>query len=146
MSDERATVETYIDDGSCIPQFTGLRALRTGVPPASTCGSYTINKQTGIGVDDDLTILLNGVVVYSDTDHLAVATGPATLDACKGDSLRFIATNWFPPCAGVPPFDITRNADVANEFLDPVGFSGGCNSSVPWNGYVFYDKTFRVPF
>jgi hypothetical protein len=149
MAPLAAMLETYIDDGSCIPQFTGLRALRTGVPTAPSCGSYTINKQTGIGVDDDLLIALNGVTVYDDDDHLAIATGPATFNACKGDSLRFVATNWFYPCAGVPPLEITRNSDGASLFLDPVGFNGGCDSSVPADpvhGYVFYDKIFQIPF
>ncbi len=146
MNDLAAMLETYIDDGSCIPQFKGLRAIQNGIPTAHSCSTYTINKATGIPVDDDLQILLNGTLIFNDNDHVATVLPAVTFNGCSGDSLRFVATNWFLPCAGISPLDLTRNSDGANRALDPSGFSGGCNSSVPGNGFVFYDKTFQIPF
>jgi hypothetical protein len=56
-----------------------------------------------IQVDDDLTIFLNGQILFQDEDEGSSSVGPFLFEARKGDRLRVVAVDTDPDCHELSP-------------------------------------------
>lgn len=98
-----------------------------------------------IGVDDDLTLYLNGTVIYVNNDGQASELAPIPFTAQNGDMLRVVATDVDPFCRGIDPLYLHCATTGAVQVLDADGQLDGCAppGTRPAN-FVFYDQTFTI--
>ncbi len=102
----------------------------------------------GISIDDDLSVYVNGVLIFADNnlrDNSQFGYGalqPIVFSAKNGDVVRVVGTDAAAGgCRDLSPLYIHRVADGAVQVLDPVGVQKTCNAE---GGGVFYDKTFTI--
>ena len=105
-------------------------------------------SMTGISIDDDVSIYLNGVLIFVDADlHDESQYGygvwpPMILSAKNGDTLRVIATDRTSGgCRDLSPLYIHRVSDGAIQALDSIGVQQTCDIG---GGGIFYDKSFTI--
>jgi hypothetical protein len=98
-----------------------------------------------IGVDDDLTVYINGSPIFTNADGFASELPPIAFTAQNGDLLRIVATDVDPFCRGIDPLYLHCAATGAVQILDADGQSDGCDDTLsrPPN-YVFYDQTYTI--
>jgi hypothetical protein len=101
-----------------------------------------VNGTTGIHVDDDLDVYLNGSIIY--TDHV-VGSGtrpPITFLANTGDTLRFVVRDTFGGCTSLSSvflFNATHQGVLADQ-----GFDLGC-ARPPGDQGISHDLSFQIP-
>lgn len=61
-------------------------------------------------VDDDLTVYVNGEVVFEDVDHVTTTIDPISFGAQRGDAVRIVATDWNYCDAVLPPLELSQGA------------------------------------
>lgn len=91
-------------------------------------------------VDDDLTIFLNGQILFQDEDEGSSSVGPFLFAARKGDRLRFVAVDTAPDCHELSPLFLRCGCGGP-----PRKLSDGVPENCP-NVAVgeFFDETFRI--
>ena len=92
-----------------------------------------------IGVDDDLTIYLNGTQIYADSDHTKTNLPPIAFDAVIGDELRIVVTDAKETEAAVDALQLHWGTGSSQELNDSL-----CLSSAPAN--ACYDGTYAGPW
>lgn len=133
---------------ACIVSIGGWVSAAEAAPMACPGGALTLSGGTSptetIGVDDDLEVRLNGVVIFVNNDQFATELAPISFTADLGDQLRLIATNSiiFGGHEGIDPLYLHCDATGDIQVLDPVGID--IPSGPP--GEVFSDRTFIIEF
>ncbi|MGH2557612.1 MAG: hypothetical protein ACRDJH_01000 [Thermomicrobiales bacterium] len=120
-------------DGQCVAACTDF-ILSGGPSPTET-----------IGVDDDLTVYLNGTAIFVNNDGFASELPPIHFAGQNGDLLRVVATDVDPFCRGIDPLYLHCATTGAIQVLDADGQNDGCEFPItrPAN-FVFYDQTFTI--
>lgn len=114
-----------------------------------TCTAFILSggpsPDETIGVDDDLTLYLNGTPIFINDDGFASELPPIYFSAQNGDELRVVATDVDPFCRGIDPLYLHCAATGAVQVLDADGQSDGCVTpgTRPPN-FVFYDQIFTI--
>ena len=122
-------------EGQCVATATCPQlVLSGGSSPGET-----------IGVDDDLTLYVNGTVAFVNDDGFATELSPIVVSARNGDSLRVVATDVDPFCRAIDPLYLHCPSTGTFQVLDADGQLDGCAApgTRPAN-FVFYDQTFTV--
>src|SRR5258706_5971794 len=102
----------------------------------------SVNSATGITVDDNLDVYLNGGVIYSDGVVGAGTRPPITFMGNTGDTLRFVVRDTFGVCSSLSPvylFNATGQGVLAD-----AGFNLGCGRPNTDQG-VTHDLNFTIP-
>lgn len=90
-------------------------------------------------VDDDVSIYLDGALVYSDTNHTRDTLPPVLLDASLGSEIRVVVTDYNYCDTGLDPlrlhFGTSRSQD---------GVAGFCRSACP--DHACYDAAYAGPW
>jgi hypothetical protein len=91
-------------------------------------------------VDDDLTIFLNGQMLFQDEDPGSSSVGPFLFEARKGDRLRIVAVDTDPDCHELSPLFLRCACRGSSRKL-----SDGVPETCP-NVAVgeFFDETFTI--
>ncbi len=131
----------------------GSPAFATGSPPPGGFGTCPDAVLSGgqspaetIGVDDDLSVYLNGSVVFSEDDDFAQETPPIHLGPVSpGDKVRVTANDSriFGGHRQIEPLYLHCPSTGAVQVLDRDGFEDP-NVNYPPSNDVFYDRTFTV--
>ena len=125
----------WVSPAQAAPMFCpgGALTLSGGTSPTET-----------IGVDDDLEVRLNGVVIFVNSDQFATELPPISFTADLGDQLRVIARNStiFGGHEGVDPLYLHCVATGDIQVLDAVGIDIPSGPA----GEVFSDRTFTIEF
>jgi hypothetical protein len=122
-------------EGQCVSSSSCTEFILSGGPlPTET-----------IGVDDDLTLYLNGTAIFVNNDGFASELPPISFTAQNGDLLRVVATDVDPFCRGIDPLYLHCATTGFVQVLDVDGQSDGCAppGTRPPN-FVFYDQTFTI--
>jgi hypothetical protein len=117
-------------EGTCVATCTEF-ILSGGPSPEET-----------IGVDDDLTVYLNGSAIFVNDDQFASELPPNHFTGQNGDQLRIVATDTA-FCRSIDPLYLHCASTGAVQVLDANGLDEGCDASRPVP-QVFYDKTFTI--
>ena len=104
--------------------------------------SGSANPATGIIVDDDLDVYLNGIQIYTDAFAGAGTRPPISVMASAGDILRFVVRDTFGVCSSLSTVFLT-NASGQGVLADP-GFNRGCGLPNTDQG-VTHDRSFTIP-
>ena len=116
---------------------------------ASSCTAFILSGGPSptetIGVDDDLTLYLNGTSIFVNNDGLASEIAPISFTAQNGGLLRVVATDVDPFCRSIDPLYLHCATTGAVQILDANGQNDGCvePGTRPAN-FVFYDHTFTI--
>lgn len=121
----------------------GEDTVTVTVWPADEPVEYTISGGSSVfdffSVDDDLTVQINGVSVYEDTDHTKGTLAPLTFEAKRGDTIRLVAVDY----------------NTCDAFLDPLVLHWGTGESQDLNEgvcltscpeHACYDGTYNGPW
>lgn len=101
-------------------------------------------------VDDDLSVYVNGVEIYTDSDRTTSTLAPIEFEARLGDTIRIVATDVNSCMSALDPLqlhwgtgdsqrlndEVCRSACPADPCYDP-DYSG------PWPG-IFFDETYEI--
>lgn len=94
-----------------------------------------------IRVDDDLTIFLNGQILFQDDDAGSSSVGPFLFEARKGDRLRFVAVDTDPDCHELSPLFLRCACGGGSRRKLSDGVPETCpNVAVG----TFFDETFTI--
>jgi hypothetical protein len=94
----------------------------------------------GIAVDDDLSVYLNGALVFVDANSHADLLAPPVFSVRNGDVLRIVAVDTVGVCRSLSPdLALHRLSDGAQQFIG--GFDAVCGTSA---GEVFFDKSLVI--
>jgi hypothetical protein len=135
--------------GACGTKCAAGAACRSGQCRSTGCTEFILSGGPSpletIGVDDDLTISLNGTPIFVNADGIATELAPLSFTAQNGDTLRVIAIDVDPYCRGVDPLYLHCATTGAMQVLDADGQQDGCEFPIsrPAN-FVFYDQTFTI--
>ncbi|MGH2559311.1 MAG: hypothetical protein ACRDJH_09620 [Thermomicrobiales bacterium] len=113
--------------GTCVPQGIDLRRVDGGV----------------MEVDDDLTISVNGAIVFEEHDGVITTYPPFNLSLNNGDQIRVQAFNVMCCRAHIDAFELFRPSDGTTQVLEPATF----DETDVGAGLIldeFYDETFTV--
>ncbi|MEP6754724.1 MAG: hypothetical protein ABJA67_04415 [Chthonomonadales bacterium] len=106
-------------------------------------GKYILSgpNGTGIGVDDNLGIWLNNVLVFYDPrGSYSGYRGPFTLDAKPGDILRIQVQDWYGIHAGISPVYLTK-PDGTSILIQPA-----IDMTTPQGSQaIVLDQTYTIP-
>jgi hypothetical protein len=129
--------------GRCLRCPRGARRCGHGCTEFILSGGASPSET--IGVDDDLTVYLNGAPIFVNDDGVATELPPIRFPAQHGDLLRVVATDVDPYCRGIDPLYLHCAPTGAVQVLDADGQSDGCQFPItrPPN-FVFYDQTFAI--
>jgi hypothetical protein len=93
-----------------------------------------------IHVDDDLTIFLNGQILFQDEDSESTSFGPLIFRARRGDRLRFVAVDTGPNCHELSPIFLRCACGGS-----PRKLSDGVPEACPQVAVgEFFDETFTI--
>jgi hypothetical protein len=136
---------------ACGVACTGEDTCQAGQCESATpCTDFILSGGTSqgetIGVDDDLTLELNGTPIFVNSDGFATELAPIQFSAAEGDSLRIVATDVDPYCRGIDPLYLHCVTTSGIQVLDADGQMDGCSPPNPPRpaNYVFYDQTFVI--
>jgi len=118
-----------------------------------TLGADSFDKQTfyirassvPVGywsVDDDVTVYLNGAILFKDANVQTDAFAPISFQAKTGDLLRIVATDTAGTCHYLTPLKITKagvDTPLAGTQIKQV-----CDNAAP-SSTPYFDKTFTLP-
>jgi hypothetical protein len=132
-----------------VAQVQVAHAAGSPPPVESTCVDGVLsggpNPAETIGVDDDITVYLNGAIVFTENDDFAQETPPIHLGPItNGDLIRVTANDSaiFGGNRQIEPIYLHCPATGATQVLDAVGFHDP--GPYPPSDTVFYDRTFTV--
>jgi hypothetical protein len=123
-------------DGQCVSPSECTSFILSGGPLVTET----------IGVDDDVTLYLNGIAIFVDHDGIAFELPPIPFTAANGDQLRVVATDVDPFCRGIDPLHLHCVQTGFVQVLDVDGQLDGCSPPAPPRPphFVFYDQTFTI--
>jgi hypothetical protein len=119
-------------DGLCVATTTCTEFILSGGP----------SPEETIGVDDDLTVYLNGTAIFVNDDQFATELPPISFSGQNGDQLRVVATDTA-FCRSIDPLYLHCASSGTVQILDVNGLDQGCDASRPVPE-VFYDRTFTI--
>jgi hypothetical protein len=121
-------------------------------PPAAACANAVLSggpdPAETIGVDDDITVYLNGNVIFTENNQFAQETPPIALGAVSnGDLIRVTANDStiFGGNRQIEPIYLHCLTTGAVQVLDADGFHDPDQNHPPSDD-TFYDETFVVAF
>jgi hypothetical protein len=114
--------------------------------PALFCTQWILSggadPTTPIGVDDDLTITVNGTAVTSDANQMPDNIPPVSFAAHWGDQLTVTAVNATPACRAIGP--LWLHCSILGESRQlSVGQNDGCVSN-GWKAGPFFSQVYTV--
>ena len=115
---------------------------------APSCTEFILSGGTSsdetIGVDDDVTIYLNGIPIFVNADGFATEISPISFTAENGDALRVVASDVDTFCRGIEPLHLHCATGAGAQVLDADGQLDGCVTPGTRPPGVFYDQTFTI--
>lgn len=123
---------------------TGLTTYTLG-PDVLPLGFYIRTSQVPEGwwsVDDDITIYLNGSILFEDKNIATDAFPPLNFQAKPGDTLRIVATDSAGTCHYLTPLKISKGSE--NMSLDGTSILQICDGMAP-STTPYLDRTYTLP-
>jgi len=151
------SVNAYADDEDK-RQFHTIRNFHKTTTPIVGTTTYTLgadsfDKQAFYirtssvpdgywSVDDDITVYLNGEILFKDANVQTDAFEPIHFQAKTGDLLRIVATDTAGTCHYLTPLKITK-AGVDTPLVGTL-IKQVCDNAAP-SSTPYFDKTFTLP-
>ena len=130
------------EDSVEIAVFDPLEPLKYTITGGSTLFDYW-------SVDDDVSIYVNGSLVFSDTNHQKDTHPPTEFDASVGDTIRIVAEDYNYCNRGLDPltlhFGAGHSQDLDTEYCESACPDDPCfDSSFEWESGEFFDQEFTI--
>lgn len=141
---DTVTLTVYAGAALADPTRDVSLGTATGVLTINTPG-YVISGAGGgsFGVDDDLTVTLDGAQIYTDGTVLSGTRAPFTFQATPGQTLNFTVEDTYGHCSSLSPLYLSYSGSSTYTLVDP-GFNLGCGRPGGDQGQV-HNLSYVIP-